>query len=143
MVMVGLLHLLLTPQLATAEVSGGPSRIRNVYIPSDQLKVLLADPSKGVLMPRDEILSLWQEAKRHIETVEVPPADVVLGRAAYEAHLGDHELRITGRLEIAKLRDGWQAVDLPLGGVAVESARLDGKPARLGHQGRRHPLPAG
>jgi prepilin-type processing-associated H-X9-DG protein len=120
------------PNLVTAEVTGGPPRVRNVYIPSDQLKVLLDDSSQGVLMPREKILSLWQEAQSHLDATEVPPADAVLDRATYEAQLGDHQLRITGHIQIAKLQDGWQAVGLPFGGLAIESARLGDKPARFG-----------
>ena len=124
--------LCLHPSPASAQVTDGPPRIRNVYIPADQLKVLFGSSSKGVLMPRDEILALWREARSHVQTETVPPADAVLAQAAYEARLDDHELRVTGRIEIAKLRGDWQAVDLPFGGLAIESAQLAGQPARFG-----------
>ncbi len=126
--------LCLSPLGASAQVTGGPPRIRNVYIPSDQLKVLFGSSSKGVLMPRDKILALWQEAQSHIESQTVLPADAVLTEATYDARLADHELRITGRIEIAKLSGDWQAVDLPFGGLAIESARLGSGPARFGRK---------
>lgn len=122
------------PSPARAEVTQGPPRIRNVYIPADQLKVLFGGSSQGVLMPRDEILALWHRARRHGRPETPPPADTVLAQAAYEARLGDHELRLTGRVEIANLRGGWQTVDLPFGGVAIESAQLGGQPARFGRR---------
>ncbi len=124
--------LCLSPQAASAQVTGGPPRIRNVYIPSDQLKVMFGSSSKGVLMPRDKVLALWKDA--HIESPRVLPADAVLTEATYDARLADHELRIAGRIEIAKLGGDWQAVDLPFGGLAIESAQLGSGPARFGRK---------
>ena len=120
---------------ASAQVAGGPSRIRNVYIPSDQLKVLFDSSPKGVLMPREKVLALWQEAQRNVQAGAVPPDEVVLTRATYDARLDEHELRITGRIEGVKLGGQWQAVDLPFGGLAIESAQLGGEPARFGRKG--------
>jgi hypothetical protein len=103
-----------------------------VYIPADQLKVLFGSSSQGVLMPRDKILALWQKAQGHVQAQSVPPADTVLAQATYEARLDDHQLRVSGCIQIAKLRGDWQTVDLPFGGLAIESAQLGGEPARFG-----------
>ncbi len=124
--------LCLFPPVASAQVTHGPPRIRNVYIPADQLNLLFGSSSKGVLMPRDKILALWEEGRRRKPPEKTPPADAVLSQASYEAQLDDHELRLTGRIQIAKLRAGWQTVDLAFGGLAIESAQLDGQPARFG-----------
>ena len=122
------------PLSASAQVTHGPPRIRNVYIPADQLKLLFDDSSKGVLMPRAKILALWEEAQRRVSSQTAPPADAVLSQAVYEAQLDAHELRITGCVDIAKLHEGWQTVDLAFGGLAIESAQLDGQPARFGRK---------
>ena len=119
---------------SSAQVAKGPPRIRNLYIPADQLQVLFDNKSKGVLMPREKILALWQKAQRQVEPQATPPADTVLTQATYEAQLDEHALRITGRIRIAKLQSGWQAVDLPFGGLAIESAQVNGRPARFGRK---------
>lgn len=119
---------------ALAQVTKGPPRIRNVYIPADQWKLLFDSSSKGVFMPRDKILALWAEGQRKAPQETAPPTDAVLSQAVYEAQLDDHELRLTGRIQVAKLRAGWQTVDLAFGGVAIESALLDGLPARFGRK---------
>ena len=124
----------LLPSLTSAQVTHGPPRIRNVYIPADELQLLFDGSSKGVLMPREKVLALWQEAQRRGPSQTVPPADAVPTQATYEAQLAEHELRITGRIRIAKLADGPQAVDLPFGGLAIESAKLGGQPARFGRK---------
>ncbi|MFW6170286.1 MAG: hypothetical protein ACODAD_07340, partial [Planctomycetota bacterium] len=127
--------LCLLASTASAQVNSGPPRIRNVYIPADQLKVLFDDSSKGVLMPREKIVALWHEARERAESDKsIPPADAVLTQATYDARLRDHELHVTGRIRIAKLRGDWQTVDLPFGGLAVESARIDNQPARFGRR---------
>ena len=131
---LGLCMLGVPPSPAAAQVTGGPPRIRNVYIPSDQLKVLFGSSSKGVLMPREKILALWHDAQSHDRSEVVPPADAVLTQARYEARLDEHELHVTGRIQIAKLRGDWQTVDLPFGGLAIESAQLNGQPARFGRK---------
>lgn len=132
---------LLTPCLlcllgssASAQISKGPPRIRNLYIPADQLQVLFDKKSKGVLMPREKILALWREGQRRGEPQTSLPVDTVLTQAEYETQLDEHALRITGRIRIAKLRAGWQAIDLPFGGLAIESAQVDGWPARFGRK---------
>ncbi|MFO7908356.1 MAG: DUF1559 domain-containing protein, partial [Pirellulaceae bacterium] len=86
-------------------------------------------------MPREKILALWHDAQRRDESKRsIPPADTVLTRAAYEVRLSDHEFHVTGRIRIAKLRGDWQTVNLPFGGLAIESARLDEEPARFGRK---------
>ncbi len=117
---------------AVAQVPGGPPRIRNVYIPSDQLQVLFGNSSQGVLMPREKILALWRAAHAAERSRSELPADTILTRANYLARLDAHELRITGRIEFESLQAGWRAVDLPFGGLAVESARLGEQPAQFG-----------
>ena len=124
----------LSPSPVAAQVTGGPPRIRNVYIPSDQLHVLFGDSSKGVLMPRDKILALWNEAQSNEQSTMTPPADAVVSQATYEARLDMNELHVTGQIRITKLRGEWQAVDLPFGGMAIESAQMNGKPARFGRK---------
>ncbi len=133
-VWLGACLLYLPAHLASAQATDDQTSIRNVYIPADQLKVLFEHSSKGVLMPRDQFMALWQEAQRRSASRPVPPADVVLAEAAYEAQLADHQLRVTARIQIAKLGKDWQTVDLPFGGVAIESAQLDGQPARFGRK---------
>jgi hypothetical protein len=129
---VFLLTCILASQVSGDE-SQRPAWIRNVYIPADQVKVLFGSSSQGVLMPRDKILDLWQKARSETSPATVP-VDAVVAQAVYEAELEDHQLSVTGRIEIVKLAAGWQKIDLPLGGLAIESARLGGQPAWLGQR---------
>ena len=124
----------LSSPLAIAQISGGPPRVRNVYIPSDQLDILFESSAKGVLMPREKVLALWEDAREVGRPQTVPLADAVVTQATYEVRLNEKELHVEGRIEITKLRGDWQTVDLPFGGMAIESAELDGEPARFGRR---------
>ena len=86
-------------------------------------------------MPRkDKVLALWKEAQRHAPPPPAPLAGAVLSRAVYEARLEGRQLHVTGRVRVVKFCDGWQAVDLAFGGLAIESAQLGGEPARFGRK---------
>ena len=115
-------------------VPGDPPRIRNVYIPSDQLKVLFGNSSQGVLMPREKILALWREARAAEQGLQELPADTILTQASYLARLDVHELRITGQIQFEALQSGWHVSDLSFGGLAIESARVGDQPAQFGRR---------
>ena len=125
---------------ASAQQTGAAAYVRNMYIPADQLKIVFGTSARGVLMPRDKVLSLWQKGRNKGPVEAMPPAGAVLSQAVYDAHLAEHELRIAAHIHVAALRDGLQTVNLPFGGIAIESAQLDGKPARFGLRGDGTPF---
>jgi hypothetical protein len=126
------LCLALLSHFATAQTDKGPPRIRNVYIPQEDLEAIFGEGNKGTLMTRQEFQELWEKAVGRGEPPALPPADAVLTRARYDAELAEHELRVTARVQLTKLQVAWQTVELQFGGLAVESAKIDGDPARLG-----------
>ena len=119
---------------ATAQTPTEPARIRNVYIPSDQLNILFGDASQGVMMPREKILELWQDARAAGQQQAEFPADSVLTQASYRAHLDANALRISGQIQFETFRPGWHVSDLSFGGLAIESARVGEQPAQLGRR---------
>ncbi len=125
------LWLILLPGDAVAQTDKGPPRVRNVYIPQDNLETLFGEGNKGTLMTRQEFQELWEKAHGR-ELPMTPPVDGLITRARYEAALAENELHVTARLQLHKLEAGWQSFDLELGGMAVESAKIDGQPARVG-----------
>ena len=124
----------LGPGTPVAHVTHGPPRIRNVYIPADQIELLFANSSQGVLMPRDKVSGPLAGGPAPCAAAAGAAGGAVLSRAVYEARLEDRQLHVTGRSGSVKLRDGWQAVDLAFGGLAIESAQLGGQPARFGRK---------
>jgi hypothetical protein len=115
---------------AIAQTDKGPPRIRNVYIPQEDLEAIFGEGNKGALLTRDEFNAMWKKA--HGEIPLLPPVDTVATRARYEADLTEHELRIHARIQIVKLQTAWQTLELRFDGVAIESAKIDDTIAQLG-----------
>ena len=81
-----------------AHVTHGPPRIRNVYIPADQIELLFANSSKGVLMPRDKVAGpLEERPSAMLRRRRRRRRAAVLSRAVYGARLEGRQLHVTGR----------------------------------------------
>ena len=102
--------------------------------PGRSTAIVVCQCVEGRVDAAREGANLLLEARRHARSQVVAAADAVLSQAAYEAKLGDCELRFTGRLQIAKFRQDRETLDLPFGGLAIESATLDGRPAQVGRK---------
>ena len=105
-----------------------------VYLPLDQLDALMSRNRRGVLLPRAQHESLKKQAEANTGGTGLPDTRSVIYGAAYEATLSDRQLIIKARISIRQFSQQLTAVELPLQGLAVESAELDGKPAMLARQ---------
>ncbi|WP_350189109.1 hypothetical protein [Gimesia sp.] len=105
-----------------------------VYLPLDQLDALMSRDRSGVLLPRAQYESLKEQAEANIGGTGLPDARSVIYGAVYEATLSDRQLVIKARISIRQFPQQLTAVELPLQGLALESAELDGKPAMLARQ---------
>ncbi len=104
---------------------------RRVYVPLDDLDLIIDAHKKGVMLPRDEAAKLEQEAAKNAAANPKAPKPIVLAGADYAATLDGEQLRIAATLEISQLAPDWQALPLPWKGLAVEAATLDDQPAAL------------
>src|SRR5579872_1600203 len=132
-------HLSAQPPTDTGPVDepGG----RRVYVPLEDLDVILDHDKQGVVLPRDEFLKLAADARKHLEETPAAPRAIVVSRARYVARAQDNQLVISASIEFDQLARGWQMLTLPFTGVAVEGASLDEKPAEIGRaQGEGRPL---
>lgn len=127
---------LLTPDQLTAQdaSSARPENVRELFVPYEDLELLLGKDTRRVLMTRDEYEKLKSEAKTEAEIKA--PLHAVLLAADYDARLFDGRATITGRLTIDVLTPGLQAIPLTFGGVGLRAAVLDGQPARLAQTGQ-------
>ena len=114
---------------------------KRVYVPLEDLDVILDQDKQGVILPRAEFVKLAAEAKKQLEDTPVSPLPVVVSQAQYTARTQDNQLAISAVIELNQLARGWQTVTLPFTGLAVESATLDDKPAEIGRApGEGRPL---
>jgi hypothetical protein len=136
----GALALMLTP-LAFGQESKAPSAddvpLREIFVPFEDLNVILEGPNERVFLTRDEYRKLVDEAKTKPQ-VDVPHK-VLLVSAEYAAVLGEGRALIDGTLEIDVLDEGLFILPLELAGVGIRSATLDDKGAPLLRQENGHP----
>lgn len=106
-------------------------RPRHVYVPVDDLDAVINRDNGGVMLSRDEYDELDQAARAAAPDQGQLPSGAVLSQASYAARISDDQLLVTVTAELTSFTNGWARVVLPSGGAGVESAALDGEPAKL------------
>ncbi len=103
---------------------------RVLFVPFEDLALILNGPNERVFMTRDEYRALQTEAAKRPPT-KAPQATVMLN-ATYEATVQENIATLRGQLEIEVLDPGLHAIPLAVQGVSLRSATLDGKTASIG-----------
>ncbi len=106
-----------------------PQVQRTIYVPFDDLPVLLNGPNERVFMTREEYQQLLAEAAQKPPTQA--PHGAVLLNAAYDTTIQENVAKTRGQIDIEVLEPGLHAIPLPLQGVALHSAMLDDSTAPL------------
>ncbi len=107
-----------------------PDKIRTLFVPFNDLRVLLESGPRRVMLDREQYEALLAKSRREEELA--PPAAVALTAAEYEGVLQPGRAQLTGTLHLEVLAKGLHAVPLDLASVGLRSAELDEKPALLG-----------
>ncbi len=102
---------------------------REIYVPFDDLNVLLAANSDRVLLSRAEYEQLLEFSKTR--TISRAPEDSVVVAANYKGTVRDGITTIVGTLIVESLNDGLVQIPLSIGGVAIRKATLGDEPANL------------
>lgn len=122
---------------AAAPSSSGESadsafREQSIYIPFDRLHSVFEQDSRGVFLPYEEFMQLWTAARGSpAERTEKHPADHLISAVEGQIRVGGEVISATARLRIEVFKEGWNRIPLNLGDSALQSATLDGAPARL------------
>ena len=119
--------------LAGPERNHQPEMERQLYVPYDDLNILLDSGTQRVLLSRQEYESLLAEAQQ--ESSDQAPTGALWVAAVYEAQVEDGRAVIAATLTIDVLETGLRAVDLGLSGVGIRHATLGDKKAPLGTGG--------
>ncbi|MEE8450716.1 MAG: hypothetical protein V3R99_02345, partial [Thermoguttaceae bacterium] len=153
LIVVGLLAIgvlgTVASRLAAAENGDGVSEetadekmVRELFVPFEDLDVLLQRQPQRVLLSRGEYDELIRKAHRSPE--QDVPHEAVLVSADYTAVIrergfgrrgfGRHRVEVSGKLIVDVMKDGLFAVplDLGAGGMGLQAAMLDGLDAPIG-----------
>jgi autotransporter-associated beta strand protein len=127
-------------ELLAAENSPRPQPpvVREIFVPFEDLSVLLQQQPRRVLLSRQQYADLLQRAKKAPETHA--PQAALLVAADYTATIHQQRAQISGALEVEVLEDGLHAVALDLGGVGLLDAQLDGHSAAIGQPDGGRPV---
>ena len=130
----------LYPAAAGAEEKAPPRPVvveKTVYVPYDQLAAVFEKEGRGIFLPYEEFLRLWQAAqpKPPDPRPEGPPAAAVIRSASFTGAASDSAARFTLDLDVEALKSGWSEVPLPLADVALESVELSSPRALFGSRG--------
>ncbi|MFM9962694.1 MAG: hypothetical protein ACKV2Q_15900 [Planctomycetaceae bacterium] len=105
---------------------------RRVFVPVEDLDTIIAKDQRGVMLPRDEFLKLYRDAQKNAPPKTTAPVGAVISGATYSARFEGEQLVVEATIKINQLADAWPPLALPFGAMAVESAKLNGQPAKLG-----------
>ena len=106
-----------------------PPVVREIFVPLDDLNVVLESETQRAFLSRKEYDHLLAKAKKTAETL-APVANAVTS-ASYQAKLEPGRAVIEGKITLETLHDGMQLIPLQLSGVGVRNATLDDQPAIL------------
>lgn len=121
-----------------------PVRERVFYVPFEKLEELFATTGRGIFLPYEEFLDLWQRANPDVDPPAIePPAAAVLRGGSFQGEVEDGIARLTATYSVEALRTGWSELPLSFPGAAIESVELSDPAALLaaGPEGTRLLLP--
>lgn len=128
----------LAPPLHHVNPNAGPAapaelrKVREIYIPFEDMNIVLEGQTQRIFLSRAEYESLLQQARKKPVQSKAPLGAVPIS-ADYQAVIDDGRALIRASIRIDVLADGVQAVPLELSGLGIRSASVDGRPAALGH----------
>ena len=106
-----------------------------MYVPTSDLDAVLGMEKRGVLLPRSQFEELLKKAAQNArETPDIPNGITVVS-ADYQGRIVGSQLLLAATIKLNQVVDGWRFLRLPLEGIGLESAALDGSPALLGANG--------
>lgn len=101
-------------------------RERTVYVPYEKLKETFEKEGRGVFLPYEEFLKLWNAGQpKPPDRKEIrPPADAAVTGGAYAGKAGDKAVRFEVTFTVRALAEKWAEVPLPLKNIAVETVKV-------------------
>jgi len=119
------------PVQADEKTNPGIKDITQIYVPAEDLEAILSRDQRGVLLPRKEFIQLMEKARENARQTPRIPDGIVVAAADFQGKIVGDQIAVTATLELTQIADGWRDLRLAFRGMAIESATLDGQPARL------------
>lgn len=104
---------------------------QKVYVPFKNLKDVFEKEGQGVFVPFKEFQRLWEANLDKRPVPEKPPVPWLVTRATYEGAVDGDLAVVTAKIEFETFGEGWSAVPLSFGGIALGQATLGDEAATL------------
>lgn len=114
---------------ASQQETEEPQVTRTLYVPFDDLHVLLKGQTERVFLTREEYDELKKTAKQSPQ--RLAPRGFALTSSQYQGEIRQGEAQLTGTIELEILNPGFHEVPLDMQGVTLLGAKLDGEGAPL------------
>jgi hypothetical protein len=102
---------------------------REIYVPFDDLKTVLASGIQRIYLPRNEYEDLLKKA--NIKPGDIPPQQSLLLGAKYRINIFGDSALIVGDFEVESLAAGLQQLPLGFSGVSILNVTVDENAASL------------
>ena len=106
---------------------------KRVYVPLSDLETVLNRDTRGVVLSDKEFRELLAAARKNADSVTRDPKGWSIRSTEYDLVFERTRLLIKARVAFTQLFSFWTMVPLSARGTSIESATLDGKPARFLH----------
>ncbi|GAB6166585.1 hypothetical protein JCM19992_25850 [Thermostilla marina] len=113
--------------LLAGAVTAQPQEVREIYVPYEDLNVLLQQAPRRVLVDREEYARLLKAAKVEDDT-DLPPVAGAALSAEHRIQVVDGRVLLRSSIVFEALKDELQAVQFGIDGVGLIAATIDGKP---------------
>ncbi|MEJ7594039.1 MAG: hypothetical protein WKF77_21065, partial [Planctomycetaceae bacterium] len=111
-------------------VAQDPPQSKEQFIPADQLDTVFDRDRRGVMMKREEFLSLLEKARANASHENIP-IPVIIQHADITVTPGEQQATVQMELKIRQYAEGWQMLHLRAGNLLVEKLEIDGQPALI------------
>jgi hypothetical protein len=120
-VFLGIMLLAVLASALPAAEPPKPEKIREIFVPYEDLSVLMEGNSQRVFLTRREYADLLAKAKK--EPPEVPaPQGALLLAAEYDGTIEEGRIRLSGVIDLEVLEEGLHALPLEFVGVGLRRA---------------------
>jgi len=112
---------MLAPAASAAQPPAKPEKVREIFVPYEDLSTLMEGNSQRVFLTRQEYNDLLAKAKKKPPEVPAPRGALLLA-AEYDGTIEDGRIRLSGTIDLEVLEEGLHALPLDLTGVGVRRA---------------------
>ena len=106
---------------ALAAESAKPEKVREIFVPYEDLSTLMEGNSQRVFLTRQEYDDLLAKAKKKPPEIPAPQGALLLA-AEYDGTIEEGRVRLSGAIDLEVLEEGLHALPLDMSGVGVRRA---------------------